>query len=56
MVGGGGGGSRSAAVVLRHDMKDLTLSVYTEEEIRKLSVVRVVSSVTFDRLGNPLVG
>lgn len=41
---------------LRHEVKEVSFGVYTEEEIRKLSAVRIVSSISYDRLGNPIKG
>jgi hypothetical protein len=42
--------------VLRHEVSEVCFNVFTEEEIKKLSVVRIVSSISYDRLGNPIKG
>lgn len=42
--------------MVRHDVREVGFGVYTEEEILKLSVVRVRTPATYDRLGNPLQG
>ncbi|KAH8327289.1 hypothetical protein KR074_009351 [Drosophila pseudoananassae] len=35
---------------------DLEFAVFTDEEIRKLSVVKVITGITFDALGHPMPG
>ena len=35
--------------VVKHDIKDLTFGVYTDEEIERLSVVEITESRVFDR-------
>jgi DNA-directed RNA polymerase beta' subunit len=42
--------------VVAHDVSEVSFGIYNDEEIKKLSVIRVVSPVTYDRLGNPLQG
>lgn len=41
---------------MRHEVSEVCFNVFTEEEIKKLSVVRIVSSISYDRLGNPIKG
>lgn len=42
--------------VIRHDVSEVQFGVYKEEDIMRLSVVRVSTAATYDRLGNPLQG
>jgi DNA-directed RNA polymerase beta' subunit len=34
----------------------ITFSVYTADEIKKLSVKKIITGMTFDKLGHPLPG
>lgn len=42
--------------IIRHDVSEVQFGVYKEEDILRLSVVRVSTAATYDRLGNPLQG
>lgn len=42
--------------VIRHAVDEIGFGFLTDDEIRKLSVKRITSPVTFDTLNNPLPG
>jgi DNA-directed RNA polymerase beta' subunit len=42
--------------VLRSEVEETQFGLYTDDDIRKLSVCRVISPITKDALGNPLHG
>lgn len=42
--------------VIRHAVDEIGFSFFTDDDIRKLSVKRLTSPITFDTLNHPLPG
>jgi DNA-directed RNA polymerase beta' subunit len=42
--------------IVRNEVIETSFSLYTDDDIRALSVCKIVSPVALDSLGNPLCG